>query len=208
MLKIPVFNPAGDQIETIEVDEALFGAEVKRELLRLAVLRYEANQRVGTATTKNRTLVAGSTKKLYRQKGTGRARVGTRRSPTRRGGGVAHGKIPHSFDHGMPKKARLVALNSALLAKMQSEAVCVLTEFTVDVPKTKAVAGLLKALKITGTCLLSTTETTGNLWKSARNIPQLRVRPVADLNVWEVLWPKRLVFTREAFDALLSARSN
>lgn len=207
MLEIPVFSPDGTKLESLQVDEALFGSKVRHELLRLAVLRQENNRRVGTAATKSRGMVDGSTKKLYRQKGTGRARMGTRRTNLRRGGGVAFAKQPRSFRQSMPRKARKAALASALLARMLDGQVCVLSELSLAEPKTKVIADVLEALKIDGPCLLSTAGVDENVWKSSRNIPRLRVRPVADLNPWEVLWSTRVVFTREAFDALVAARS-
>jgi len=208
MIEIPVYSLEGEQIETVQVDEALFGGEVRRELLRLAALRHEANQRVGTAATKNRGLVEGSTRKLYRQKGTGRARAGTVRTPLRRGGGVAFAKGARDFRQNLPRKARRAALDSALLAKMLDGSTCIVSKLETAEPKTKVVAGVLKALKVEGTCLLSVAGLDQNLWKSARNIPRLRVRPVGELYAWEVLWPRRLVFTRDAFDALVAARSS
>jgi large subunit ribosomal protein L4 len=208
MLEIPVYSSDGKKLESLQVDEALFGAKVRRELLRLAVLRYENNQRAGTAATKSRGMVKGSTKKLYRQKGTGRARMGTRRTPVRRGGGVTFAKRVRDFRQKMPKKARRAALDSALLAKMIDGQVCVLSDLSIDAPKTKTVATMLKALEAEGPCLLSTAALDENVWKSSRNIPRLRVRPVAELNPWEVLWPRRVIFTRDAFDALIAARSN
>lgn len=208
MLQIAVFNPEGEQVETMSVDESLFGTRIRQELLRLAIVRHENNQRVGTAATKSRGMVAGSTKKLYRQKGTGRARVGPKRTHKRRGGGVAFAKEARSFRQTLPKKARRLALDSALLAKLRDGSICVLTELKVAAPSTKTVVKCLKALDIDSTCLLSIGGLDETLYKSCRNVPRLRVRPVSDLNVWEVLWPKRLVFTREAFDALLAARSN
>ncbi|MBN2582706.1 MAG: 50S ribosomal protein L4 [Planctomycetes bacterium] len=208
MLEIPVYDATGKKLKSLEVDEAVFGSKVRRELLRLAVLRVENNRRVGTAATKSRGMIAGSTKKLYRQKGTGRARMGTRRSPLRRGGGVAFAKQARSFRQELPKKARRAALDSALLSKMLDGDVMVLDKLTVTEPKTRQVADVLKAIGVEGTCLLSIAEHNDVVWKSSRNIPRLRVRPVADLNPWEVIWPRRLVFTLDAFDALVKARSN
>jgi len=208
MLEIPVYDATGKQLKSLQVEEALFGKKVRRELLRLAILRIENNRRVGTAATKSRGMIEGSTKKLYRQKGTGRARMGTRRTNLRRGGGVAFAKQPRSFRQGLPKRGRRAALDSALLSKMLDGSVMVLDKLTVTEPKTKQVAELLKALGIEGTCLLSIAEQNPTVWKSARNIPRLRVRPVAELNPWEVVWPRRLVFTMDAFDALVKARSN
>jgi len=208
MIEIPVYSPEGEKLESLQVDEALFGGKVRRELLRLATLRHEANQRVGTAATKSRGMIEGSTRKLYRQKGTGRARVGTLRTGKRRGGGMTFAKQARDFSQRMPKKARRAALNSALLSRLLDGAVCVLSKLEVPEPKTKLVAGVLKALKVDGKCLLSVAAVDERVWKSSRNIAHLRVRPVAELNAWEVLWPRRLVFTRAAFDALLAARSN
>ncbi len=207
MLEIPVYDVGGKELDPIEVDAALFGGRVQRDLLRQAVLRYENNQRAGTAATKSRGMVRASGQKLYRQKGTGRARAGSRRTNIRRGGAVAFAKRSRSFRQRMPRKARRAALDSALLAKMIDGEVCVLSNLEVSEPKTKSIAEVLDALAIRGPCVISTAVPDVNVWKSARNIPRVRVRPVSDLNPWEVLWPRRLVFTREAFDALLSARS-
>ena len=208
MLEIPVYSPEGQKLESLQVDEALFGSKVRRELLRMAVLRYENNQRAGTAATKSRGMVAATTRKLYRQKGTGRARMGSRRTNLRRGGGVAFAKRARSFRDGMPRKARRAALDSALLTKMLDGQVCVLSKLELSEPKTKVVAGVLRALEVDGPCLLSTAGADGVVWKSSRNIPRLRVRPVSDLNPWEILWCSRLVFTRDAFEALVQARSS
>jgi len=207
MLAIPVYDAQGKSLKSIEVEEALFGSKVRRELLRQAILRIENNQRSGTAATKSRGMVAGSTRKIFRQKGTGRARMGSNRTVIRRGGGVAFAKRLRSFAQRMPKKARRAALDSALLAKMLDGEVMVLSKLEIGEPKTRQVVDLLKALKVEGTCLLSIAEPDENVWRSARNIARLRVRPVSDLNVWEVIWPRHLVFTREAFSRLVSARS-
>jgi large subunit ribosomal protein L4 len=208
MIEIPVYSPEGEKQSSLQVDEALFGTKVHRALLRQAVLRHEANQRVGTAATKSRGMVEGSTKKLYRQKGTGRARVGPRRTHKRRGGGVAFAKVARDFSQSMPKKARRAALDSALLSRMLDGRVCVLSGLRIEAPRTRVVAAMLKALGVEGTCLLSTAGLEENVWKSARNVARLKVRPVAELNPWEVLWPKRIIFTKEAFDALVASRSN
>lgn len=208
MLEIPVYRSDGEKLESLQVDEVLFGTVVKRELIRQAVLCYENNQRAGTAANKSRGMIAGTKKKLYRQKGTGRARQGGRRSPVRRGGGVTFAKTARSFRMEMPKKSRRAALDSALLSKMKHGQVCVLSDLSVAEPKTKVVAGILTALEIDGPCLLSTAAVDETIWKSSRNIPRLRVRPVSDLNPWEVMWPRRIVFTQDAFEALIAARSN
>ncbi len=206
MIDVCIYNPEGREVDRVQVDEAWFGGEVRADLLHLAVRRYEANQRVGTAATKGRGEVKGSTKKLFRQKGTGRARVGPRRNPIRRGGGHAMHKKARDFSVGMPKKMRRQALDSALLARLKDEEVLVLDGLDLAEPKTRTVADALKAVGAARSCLLALPGHDEVLYKSARNIARLRVRPVTDLNAYEVLWPHRVVFTRPAFDALVEAR--
>ena len=208
MIEVVVYNPDGSKLDRIRVDEAWFGGEVRMDLLRLAVRRHEANQRVGSAKTKSRGEVAYSTKKLYAQKHTGRARMGGRGNPIRRGGGHAFAKRPRDFSLVMPKKMRRQALNSALLARMLDAEVMVLDGLDQEKPKTREVAQALAAMGVERTCLLALPAEAGVLWKSARNLPLVRVRPVADLNAYDVLWPKCVVFTRPAFETLLGSRKN
>src|SRR2546423_5494638 len=146
MIEVPVFNQAGKKIDTIKVDEAKFGGEVKKNLLKQAIQMYHANQRQGTVRTLARGEVEGSTRKIYRQKGTGNARMGTIRQPVRKGGGHAKQKRPKDWRQAMPKKARKLARDSAILAKIQSNELRVLDQIKLDQPKTKLVAQMLKAL--------------------------------------------------------------
>jgi len=206
MIEVKVYNPDGKSAGTIEVDEAWFGGEVHAEALRLAVRRYESRQRVGTAANKSRGMKRGSTRKIFRQKHTGRARMGPVRSPIRRGGGATFAKRARDFSIDMPRKLRRRALDSALLARLQDEEILVLDGLELAEPKTREVARVLEALGVDRSCVLAVQPGDDVLYKSARNLPRMRVRRVADLNAYEVLWPARLVFTRPAFEAMLEAR--
>ncbi len=208
MIEIPIYNTDGGKAGEFQVDEAWFGGKVRMEVLRLAVKRHEANQRQGTVATKGRGLVEGSSKKIFAQKHTGRARAGTIRSPKRRGGGVTFRKIPRDFSVSMPRKMRRQALDSALLARMLDAEVVVLDGLKLQEPKTREVAKVLKALGVERSCLLALQGQDDVLYKSARNLPRCRVRRVSDLNAYDVLWPNRVIFTRPAFEAILESRKN
>ena len=208
MIEVRVYNTGGEEAGTIQVDEAWFGGKVKMEILRLAVTRHESNQRQGSVATKSRGLVEGSTRKIFAQKHTGRARAGTVRSPKRRGGGVTFAKVPRDYGREMPRKMRRAALDSALLARMLDGELIVLDGLNLEVPKTREVAKVLKAIGVERSCLLALPGQDEVLLKSARNLARLRVRRVADLNAYDVLWPNRVVFTRPAFEAILESRKN
>jgi large subunit ribosomal protein L4 len=208
MIEVRVYNTGGEGAGTIQVDEAWFGGKVKMEILRLAVTRHESNQRQGSVATKSRGLVEGSTRKIFAQKHTGRARAGTVRSPKRRGGGVTFAKVPRDYGREMPRKMRRAALDSALLARMLDAELIVLDGLNLETPKTREVAKVLKAIGVERSCLLALPGQDEVLLKSARNLPRLRVRRVADLNAYDVLWPNRVVFTRPAFEAILESRKN
>jgi large subunit ribosomal protein L4 len=203
MLTLNVFNRDGQSVGTVEVDPEEFGGTVNKQLLHDVVLQYLANQRAGTHSTLRRGEVAGSTKKLFRQKGTGNARVGTRRSNKRRGGGTAKGPKPRDYEYHMPKKAVRAATRMAILSKFQDNEAIVLDDLSVPQIKTKQVAAVLKALKLQGTtCLVGTAGYDMNLYKSARNIPEVKVLPATEFNAYVVLRQKRLVLTRAALDEL------
>jgi len=206
MIDVKVYNPDGQETGRIGVDEAWFGGEVHAEALRLAVRRHEGRQRVGTAATRSRGMKRGSGRKIFRQKHTGRARMGTLRSPIRRGGGVTFAKRRRDFGIRMPRKMRRRALDSALLARLRDEEVLVLDGLDLAEPKTREVARALRALGLERSCVLAIQPDDEVLYKSARNLPRTRVRRVTDLNAYDVLWPRRVVFTRPAFEAMLEAR--
>lgn len=204
MLTLNVYNRQGDSVGTVDVDEAEFGGTVNRQLLHDVVLMHLANQRAGTHSTLRRGEVAGSTKKLFRQKGTGNARVGTRRTNKRRGGGTAKGPKPRDYEYHLPKKAVRAATRMAILSKFQDNQAMIVEDLAVTEPaKTKQVAGILKALKLHDTsCLVGTAGIDKNLHRAARNIPRVEVMPAGDLNAYTILRQKRLVLTRAALDEL------
>ncbi len=203
MLSLNVVNRQGQPVGTVEIDEAEFGGQVNKQLLHDVVVMYLANQRAGTHSTLRRGEVAGSTKKLFRQKGTGNARVGTRRTNKRRGGGTAKGPKPRDYEYRLPKKAVRAATRMAILSKFQDQEAVVLDELRLDGIKTKTMAGILKALNVGDkTCLIATAGHDPVLYKSARNIKGVQVLPAAELNTYAVLRPKRLVLTRAALDEL------
>jgi large subunit ribosomal protein L4 len=203
MLTLNVFNRQGDSVGTVQVDPAEFGGTVNKQLLHDVVLMHLANQRAGTHSTLRRGEVAGSTKKLFRQKGTGNARVGPRRTNKRRGGGTAKGPKPRDYEYHMPKKAVRAATRMAILSKFQDNEALILDDLTLGEARTKSVAGLLKALKLQGTtCLVGTKDYDKNLYLSVRNIPEVEVMPASQFNAYSVLRQKRLLLTRAALDEL------
>jgi large subunit ribosomal protein L4 len=181
MITVPIHDRTGQQVGTYEFDPSELASGVNRQLLHDVVVMYEANRRVGTARTKSRGEVAGSTKKIYRQKGTGRARMGPKRTPIRRGGGHAFRKIPRDWGYRLPRKAIRLATRMALLSKFLDNQVVLLDDLVVTEPK--------KKLDM-------------NIWKSARNIPTVRVSPAAELNAYELLHQRQLLLTKAALDRL------
>jgi large subunit ribosomal protein L4 len=203
MLTLNVYNRQGDAVGTVEVDPAEFGGTVNRQLLHDVVVMHLANQRAGTHSTLRRGEVAGSTKKLFRQKGTGNARVGTRRTNKRRGGGTAKGPKPRDYEYHLPKKAVRAATRMAILSKFQDNEAVVLDELNLNEVKTKQIATLLKALKLKGiTCLLGTAAYDKNAYLSARNLPEVEILPASQFNAYTVLRQKRLVLTKAALEEL------
>lgn len=204
MISLPIQNKSGQQVGTYEFDPQELAADINRQLLHDVVVMYEANRRLGTAKTKSRGDVVGSTKKIYRQKGTGRARMGPKRTPIRRGGGHAKSRRqPIDWGYRLPRKAVALATRMALLSKFQDNEVTIIDELSVGEPRTKDIATLLKALGLTGqSCLLTIDQHNENIWKSARNIDKLSVLPASDLNAYELLHQKRLLVTKAAIDGL------
>ena len=204
MIEVPIYNQTGSKVETIQVDEAKFGGEVRTNLLKQALVMYHANQRQGTVRTLARGEVEGSTRKIYRQKGTGNARMGSIRQPVRKGGGHAKQKRPKDWRQAMPKKARRLARNSALLSKFQSGDVRVLNEIKLDQPKTKLVAAIYKALGIDRSCLLALPGRDEAVERSARNIDRTTLTTVSQLNAWDILQNRTLLLTKAGLEQLLA----
>ncbi|HEY5316165.1 MAG TPA: 50S ribosomal protein L4 [Pirellulales bacterium] len=203
MATLPIFNRSGAEVGTYEFDPALLAPHINKQLLHDVVVMYQSNQRLGTAKTKSRGEVAGSTKKMYRQKGTGNARAGSRRSGVRRGGGHIFAKRPRDWTYRLPRKAVQLATRMALAAKFRDDEVVIIDELGFQAPKTKEMAGILQALNCHQISVLVTTvDHDLNVYKSARNIARVTVSPVANLNAWAILTPRKLLMTRAALDAI------
>lgn len=203
MISAPIRDMSGKEVGTYSFDPADLAPGINKQLLHDAVVMYESNRRVGTAQTKSRAVVAGSKKKMYRQKGTGRARAGNRRTPVRRGGGHAFAKVPKDWSYRMPKKAVRLATRMALLSKFQDGEAIVVDKLALTEAKTRSIAAMLKALGVDkDTCLLTIAAANAEVWRSSRNIPAVQVAPAAELNAYDLLHQKRLVITREAIDQL------
>jgi large subunit ribosomal protein L4 len=199
MIRVAVYNRQGKEVETLKVDEAVLGGRVRYPLLKQAMVMYHANKRVGTAATRGRSMVEGSGKKLYRQKGTGNARVGNIRTGKRVGGGVTFAKVARDYSESMPKKQRRLARDSAILGKLLGENVVVVDELGFERPRTKDFAEVLGNLKIDRSCLVAIGADDENVYKSARNIPRIDVMPVGQLNAGDICNHKKLLFTKDAF---------
>jgi len=201
-VNLAVYDISGKKVGSYDIDPAELAPSVSKQLLHDAVVMYQANQRQGTMRTKTRGEVAGSTKKLYRQKGTGNARAGGRRSGTRRGGGHIFAKRPRDFGWRMPRKALQQAARMALASRIADDEVKLLDSIAVDAPKTSVVAGLLKNLGLEGsTVLVSPEKHDATFWKSARNIEGVSVSPVAELNAYSILRSRSIVMTKAAIEA-------
>ena len=204
MLEVPVYNTQGQKVDTVQVDEAVFGRHVNVDLLKQAVVAYHANKRQGTAATRSRGMVEGSTKKLFRQKGTGGARRGPIRTNVMRGGGVAFAKRPRDFRQGLPKKMRKAALESAILAKILGQDLMVVQGLSMSAPKTAEMAQVLANLQINRSCLLALAQRDSNIYLSSRNLADLTVRVTAELNAYDVATRVKMLVTSEAMAALMS----
>lgn len=204
MISLPVHDQQGKEVGTYEFPAEDLASGINKQLLHDVVVMYEANKRQGTVQTKSRGMVNGSTAKLYRQKGTGRARAGASRNPVRRGGGHAFGKKPKDWSYRLPKKAVQAATRMALLSKFQDNEVCIVDSISVgDTPKTRTVVDAFKALGLDSSKTLMAVESHDPIvWRSARNIEGLRVSPASDLNAYDLLRQKMLLITKEAIDQI------
>jgi large subunit ribosomal protein L4 len=194
-VQVPVYNVSGEVIDNIEISEHVFGVEFNEPVVHQAVVRQRANARQGTANTKTRGEVAGSTRKLFRQKGTGNARAGSIKSPLRQGGGIVFGPKPRSYRQAMPKKMRRLALRCVLSAKARDNELVVLEQFKLDGPKTGEMAGVLAALGVESSALIVTSGPEEAVKKSSRNLPVVKTIPADLLNVVDILSRKKLLMT-------------
>ncbi len=204
MIDLAVYNKDGHEVESLKVDEDALGGTVRYPLLKQAIVMYHANKRVGTAANKGRSMVAGSSRKLFRQKGTGNARVGNIRTGKRVGGGVTFAKSFRDFGKRMPKKQKKLARNSAILAKLLSNNVVVVNELSFEKPRTRDFLSILNNLKIERSCLVTISSADANLYKSAKNVPRVAVMPVNDLNAGDICRYNKMMFTKEAFLSILN----
>ena len=200
MVEIKTFT--GGSLGSRDVDASVFGERVLGRTLKDAVVMYEANRRQGTAKAKTRSEVKGPNKKLWKQKHTGRARMGTPKSPLWRGGGVVFGPRPRDYYYQMPRKARQLATRNAVFTKFRDEEVAVADGFPADKPNTKQAFAVLKSLGMERSTLVVTAELDQNLYLSLRNVPHVSVLPASDLNAHTVLLHRHMVLTPAALEVL------
>jgi large subunit ribosomal protein L4 len=198
MPKVALYNTEGEQVGELELADTVFGVNVSEAAMHQAVLTYLANRRSGTADTKVRKDVRGGGRKPWRQKGTGRARHGTIRSPLWKGGGVVFGPHPRSYRMALPKKIKRLALKSALTSKLNSGSLIVLDQLAMEAPRTKEMVRVLDNLNTGRKVLIVIEAPEANIIKSARNIPGVKTLNANQLNVYDILNTDNLVITREA----------
>ena len=198
-LSLPVLNLQGKEIEKIELEKRVFDGKISEALIHQAVVTYLANQRKGLASTKTRGEVRGGGRKPWRQKGTGRARVGSIRSPLWRGGGVTFGPKPHSFYKDLPQKMKTMALKSALNAKLRDKEIVVISDLVIASHKTKDFSKIVKSLKLDGSKVrLVVEKLESNLKLATRNIKKVLLAKASDVHTKEIIDCKRLVLTKSA----------
>ena len=198
-LSLPVLSAQGKEVEQIELEKRVFDGKISEALIHQAVVTYLSNQRKGLASTKTRGDVRGGGIKPWRQKGTGRARVGSIRSPIWRGGGVTFGPKPHSFYKDLPQKMKIMALKSALNAKLRDKEILVLSDLKIASCKTKDFSKIFKSLKLDGVKVRLVVETLeSNLKLATRNIKKVLLAKASDVHTTEIIDCKRLVLTKNA----------
>jgi large subunit ribosomal protein L4 len=203
MATLPIYDESGGEVGTYEIDTTAIADRVSKQLLHDVVVMYQANQRQGSHHARTRGQVSGSKRKLYRQKGTGNARAGGKRTNVRRGGGVARTIKPKDYSYRLPKKAIRRATRMAIRSKIDDGQVLVIDKLGFDSPKTARMAAVLKALGLEGsTTLVATADQDVAVYKSGRNIAGVSVRPVRELNALSVLAPKRVLVTKDALDRI------
>ncbi|MDO4558574.1 MAG: 50S ribosomal protein L4 [Planctomycetia bacterium] len=204
---LPIRDRQGNEVGTYEADLSEFATvmdghvEINRQLLHDVVVMYLANRRQGTFRTKSRAEVAGTTKKMYRQKGSGNARMGQRRSPVRVGGGHAFAKRPRDFSYRHPKKMVRLATRQAFAGRIAERRVYLVDDLSFPAPKTREAASILKALKVDGKVLVLTASYDQNAYRSVRNISGATIMPILEVNAYELLRNHTIVTTAAALDA-------
>jgi large subunit ribosomal protein L4 len=205
MPKIDVVNLKNEKVGSLDLSDAVFGVEVNEALIWESVRHHLAARRGGNAKTKVRREVSGSGKKLWRQKGTGRARMGSIRSPLWRHGGTNHGPVPRSYDYRFPRKMELGALRSALSAKLRDGEITVVNDFTLGDHKTKTVGGALEALKAAESCLLVDNGDNRNLKLGSRNLPHIKLVASREVTAYDLLGHNKVVMSQAAAQKLSEA---
>ena len=203
MASVDIHDIEGGVVGSVDLPDAVFGVEPSKGALYYTLKAFHTNQRQGNASTLTRANVDLTKKKMYRQKGTGRARMGTASSPIRVGGGVAHGPHPRTLREQVPKKVRRLALRSALSMKAAAGTVRVV-DFSLESPKTKQVAGMLKGIGAEGRILLLTGAPDQTVHLSCRNIPKVVALPASQVSAYEVVWAELVVLTQDALTVLQS----
>ena len=203
-MEAKLWNQAGQEIGTLELQDYIFGIEPNLAVMHQAVVRQHANGRQGTSSTKTRGEVAGSTRKLYRQKGTGRARQGAIRAPHHSGGGVVHGPKPRKYTKDMPRKMRRLAVRSALSVKHAEGQIIFVDDLKFDAPRTKDIVSLLATLKTQGKTLIALGANDANIQNSARNLPHVKTLLASYLNVVDLLTYDNLILPRSALSVVES----
>jgi len=195
---VAVYSTNGEQVGEMQLSDKVFGEQINEAVIHEVVVNQMANQRVGTSSTKSRSEVRGGGRKPWRQKGTGRARAGSRRSPLWRGGGVVFGPKPRDYSYSVPKKVRRLAFRSALSAKLAEDKMVVLEELDFEEPKTKKMVEILKRFSADKKAVVVTSSKNENVEKSARNIPGVLPRTSDRLSVLDLVTYDKLVLTRDA----------
>ncbi|QDV45917.1 50S ribosomal protein L4 [Stieleria neptunia] len=203
MATLSIVNESGEEVGTYEIDSAAIADRISKQLLHDAVVMYQANNRQGSHNTRTRGEVSGTNKKMYRQKGTGHARAGSKRTNVRRGGGVARTIKPRDYSYRLPKKALRRATRMAIRSKIDDGEMLVIDQLNYDAPKTSKLATTLKKLGLGATkTLIATADVDAAVYKSGRNIPGVDVQPVRQLNALSVLRPQRMLVTKAALDKI------
>ena len=198
MPKVTLYNIAGQAAGEVELNDSIFGVEYNEAVIHQAVVRQQANERLGTHATKTRGLVRGGGKKPWRQKGTGRARVGSIRSPLWVGGGTVFGPTPRSHAKGMTKKARRLAVKSALSEKLRANESIVIDQINFEAPKTKQVVEMMKAFEASKALIIDGGKAVENTVLSARNIPGVKAIGTCGINIYDLVHYTKLFMTQEA----------
>lgn len=197
-MQVPVYNLSGEVVRQIEISDTVFGVPFNETVVHQVMVGLRANARQGTSSTKTKGTVHGSTRKLFRQKGTGYARAGSKKSPLRRGGAVTFGPHPRDYRQDIPRKMRRLALRCVLSAKAGDGELKILEGFNFTEPRTKKMIEVLVALGIDSSALIVTPEPEGNVIKSARNLPEIKTMPANILNIIDILSYKTLLMTEAA----------